>query len=77
MTSSFGVEKIHGECDDDEDDGEDNTVFPGDSLERDRVDKGVEEDTNVGRDLGQGNTAGTELIRPNFGRVGDNKRRAE
>ena len=49
-------------------------VLPADGLEREGIDKCVEEDSSNGRDIRDGKTAGPQLVRPYLASVRDKER---
>lgn len=74
VTSSLWVEEVDSEIHDQKNNDEDNVVLPRDCLQGDRVDESVEEDGKDSNEPCDGDTAGSERVRPDFDGVRDEER---
>lgn len=71
VATSFRVNEVDGDGDDNQDNRKHHVIFPSNFLQRDRIHKSIEEDGGIGRQLSDGNAAGTQGVGPNFGGVGN------
>jgi hypothetical protein len=74
MSSGFRVCEQYGNEGDDEHDDKDEIVFPCNTCKRDRIDKDIEEERNIGGSENNSKATGSKRKGPDLSRIRDQKR---